>query len=847
MSQNKLLLSLGDIIRISAPTNKDINNHVFLIKYLDNDKIQLIDATSDDKIHEIELNINNGKLSDESINEIAILQKASERGFARQHKLLPETWISIYFSGKVPTVITGRVVHLEEDMIEIETYPQKKRIFIDFGYRGIPPNIPIEKITIRKSPIGLSREEEEEEETVPDLAALIKEGDEIVFGDEEEEMIQVVEVPEEERRFGIMVQSEDMLDELLARIPTQRRTSQVLNGIHMMIERFKQLRQMYSVFDEYGNPEAPLIKGANYKPLVKTLQLLNQKLSWIIPIVKNKRKLYNVQEDEEDVVSLTLAEVREAEFNIVEEYKQNNIPHDENKYVYLMNNLYPYMTPFVPPTNINKILVNKEVRSDLNVVVNNLEDFYSTVFGVERIPIVHNQRFVIEVYTRGLTKLDTIRESITKTTIERRELTENNTIAILSFLTFPMMMVEYSKIYLPNSSILLRTELAHVPMSYDLLLHKHSTILSQAAENHDNFLRNMKEIIYDSAEIPSEEKYRLFLDAFVPQTRVLFNDYKQYIHNPGSYITIIDKLEPFMIYPNDISFKQYADIVTFLDKTNTKIKKEVISENHKNERYQNLNYGITLHLSPLFSQLNTEYHLGNKMPTEQIYNMLSLDGARAFTISLALKDINLHGYLEIDETVERELENISQKLMTQKNTCREYVLTKRYIELDELTDDNDKDIFYDKQYDITRYSILDEFKNKRLNREEFNAFLIEHLQNNIGMSLGNAEREAEALQTGKRKVVEGEYAMLALEGDIFKYYKRVNNRWVLDEELADREWTDIFCNLQRKCLKVNNECNDNNINETLIKKNVLEEIVSHFENENKLSKETIRSKINRRI
>ena len=109
-------------------------------------------------------------------------------------------------------------------MIEIETYPQKKRIFIDFGYKGIPQNIPIEKITIRKSPIGLSREEEEED-------------DEIIFGDEEEEMIQVVEVPEEERRFGITVQSEDMLDELLAHIPTQRRTPQVLNGIHMMIER----------------------------------------------------------------------------------------------------------------------------------------------------------------------------------------------------------------------------------------------------------------------------------------------------------------------------------------------------------------------------------------------------------------------------------------------------------------------------------------------------------------------------------------------------------------------------------------------------------------------------------
>ena len=85
--------------------------------------------------------------------------------------------------------------------------------------------------------------------------------------------------------------------------------------------------------------------------------------------------------------------------------------------------------------------------------------------------------------------------------------------------------------------------------------------------------------------------------------------------------------------------------------------------------------------------------------------------------------------------------------------------------------------------------------------------------------------------------------MLVLEDDIFKYYKRVNNRWELSEELEGRDWTDIFCNLQRKCLRVNNECNDNTINESLIKKNALEEILSHYENENKLSKERLEQKL----
>ena len=225
------------------------------------------------------MSIKDGKLSDESITEISILSHSPETGFARQHQLLPETWVDIYFGGTIPFALVGKIVTLEEGMIEIETYPDKQNMFIDFAYKGIPINLPITSINIRESPIKkLSPSLEGEEDpllekevgmiTGADLQALIKEGDEIVFG-EEELMIQVVEVPEEERRFGISHQSEGLLDELLAGIPTNQRTNQVLNNIHLMIERFKQLRNIYSEFDEYGNPERPFIKGEIYKPLVE--------------------------------------------------------------------------------------------------------------------------------------------------------------------------------------------------------------------------------------------------------------------------------------------------------------------------------------------------------------------------------------------------------------------------------------------------------------------------------------------------------------------------------------------------------------------------------------------------
>ncbi len=64
-------------------------------------------------------------------------------------------------------------------------------------------------------------------------------------------MTQMVDVPEEERIYGITQQSEDMLDEFLASIPTSARTNKGMNNIHLMIERFQQLRKIYSIFYEY--------------------------------------------------------------------------------------------------------------------------------------------------------------------------------------------------------------------------------------------------------------------------------------------------------------------------------------------------------------------------------------------------------------------------------------------------------------------------------------------------------------------------------------------------------------------------------------------------------------------
>ena len=45
-------------------------------------------------------------------------------------------------------------------MIEIKTYPDNEVIYLDFAYKGLPEDLPIEKIELREKPSSLVIEED---------------------------------------------------------------------------------------------------------------------------------------------------------------------------------------------------------------------------------------------------------------------------------------------------------------------------------------------------------------------------------------------------------------------------------------------------------------------------------------------------------------------------------------------------------------------------------------------------------------------------------------------------------------------------------------------------------------
>ena len=95
--QEDFYLELGDIIKINAPDNSDLDDKTFYIDYLDENRATIIDP---DTLGEFVLDILDGQFTDESIKSIEILSRPEEVGYARQNGLTTGAWISIQFGGE---------------------------------------------------------------------------------------------------------------------------------------------------------------------------------------------------------------------------------------------------------------------------------------------------------------------------------------------------------------------------------------------------------------------------------------------------------------------------------------------------------------------------------------------------------------------------------------------------------------------------------------------------------------------------------------------------------------------------------------------------------------------------
>jgi len=925
-----LELQLGDVIQFVDPLNELLNDQIFIIDYIDKSKMFLINTES---LNQTRLSISqDGIIGNGTIQKIAILSRSDSPSYAKQNGLLPGKWINIHFGGDYPTIITGEITNLENDMIEIKTIDDDI-IYLNFDYKGIPEDLPIESIEIREKPSepltqGVLEGEQEEEQhqeqlEIPQLEVqprfvepekiqlnipvsnikdqireFIIKADQVKFGNEDYgPIIQYIDVESRSKRYSLEAQVSDLLDELLSTIPNAERTPRVLNNIHIMIERFKQLRENFSTFDQYGNIETPLVKSANYKPIIHYFNDFNVNLYWILPVVKNIKKIYNVDhidDENTDIVNIDLDTNLENIRELIENYKSNSLPVEQNKYAALYSDLNTYLTPYelVGEENNTGIINEKSIHNNINSIVDNLEEMYSSIFHNNS---VRSRRFVIQKYNTALTKLDTIDATSSKLITVRTGITNNDIMSIKSFITLPEPVIRFSKINLPGTNILDKANLNLFFLNYWQLLKKKTnvhTIFIDSFEKElefnnegQDFANNIKNFVLNLSEEELNGKSRIelydnFVKQIVPKIKVLFNIMKKYITGKLSIVDVIGYLEPFLIYTDDLTFMQYKEIVGFIDEQISRYNKDFIEKSRIFRALVNLSKKshipfISSNALSIIGLLDKKYReevfeegydINNSdftFTNSEILRKITIkDYTKLYTTAISVQNIPLMFPSEFSSLFEDEKNKLDGKLKKEedKDTCKTVIISKYYTSIEQLNSDNNKTIYFDKKYDKTNYGLLEDNYSKEvltMSPEDLSNFIAKDLMIRKKMTETDAEYLASTLVDGHKKVIDGQFAILYKGykenmADELDFYIRKNNKWEIDKDVnkedINSDESAILCDIQKQCIsipdKIDDKCESLQVNELSLQSKLIKDVISEFDTKYKITKEQLREKIN---
>ena len=519
--------------------------------------------------------------------------------------MLPGTWINIYFGGEIPAIITGKITNLEQDMIEVKT-TDGDTIFINFAYKGIPEDLPIETFEIRPEIEDTKEKEMTAEELVKDgdeeeraeefeeiEAKAVKENikrmyfdiNDIEFGDTIK-VEEYVTIDKDKYRYNIDSQTNDLLEEMISTIPFHKRTNSVLNSIHIMITRFLQLRDISSTVDINSNVTGVIKRTSEDRPLAEYLSEFKNRLFWIMMVAKNVKKIYPADQKAgfrryDDYETIDLNEDLEEMSSL---YITRRSSRNEKYSSFTYKSFEKYMTPFYPvnPDKANDVfaqpnglIIEGNVEDNINAIVDNLGDLYSTVVDNAELT---NRRFIIQRYNLSLEKLHAESFKGQKLIAHRVKVAPNDPISINSIITLPEAAVRFSQVNLPGSNLLVKANLNQRFLNYWQLLKQNTNATKITIDGLDNeleyddanFVDNIKQYMLDLSEYEKPEEltnldiYKIFLRTIIPKTRVLFSLVKKYIKGRLSLVDVVSYLEPFMVYPIDLTYMQYKEINSFI-------------------------------------------------------------------------------------------------------------------------------------------------------------------------------------------------------------------------------------------------------------------------------------------
>ena len=856
-------IELGDVILIHASRNTNVDQQIYYVYYIDDNKVKLLNTSTKQLL---QLNID-GYVADESITSIDLLSRSEVAGFARQHKLQPPQWIDVHFNGDVPVIISGEITNLEEDMIEITTYPGMRVIYVDFAYQGLPESLPIEKIVLRERPKSINtslrsildgtteitREEAESEPTVeydemdgqmivtiPENATPNPSPEEVI----EEYLRSDIEIPsadgedddgeldalnmfiavnESDRRYSEEIQVADLLGELVSKLSMEMRTPIAMKNIHKFVTRFKELRTVFSVFDENGDVIMPKVTNALHKPIIDHVMNIDRDIKWLLPVTQERNELMSVT-----------TEKYEDSYNEAPTHIETDMPifvnglqsaqHNDNKYDAMMNNVDTYLTPITVLEKTPEVYIHDvDAKLPTEFIVSNDEDYHMDT-SISASGPEHKSgkyRFVTRRYINGSSRL-VLDETTRRRAFQRRQIGSSDKANIRSIIMLPRSVLIQSQTNSPSANMYLKSKLSEVPVYKFQIFRQKTRIAVREVENineeivyEDAFVgldpenqktaikkgeSFMKEPVHytiaDDNATPNEESFRQFLNAVVPRTRTLIRWMRDSVSHLYSFADIIATLEPFLVESENVTFQHWKEIRKYLVE---KIRKYVGTLSTSRKEFGAIKAIKGANANPpnrilsslkekkefdayfldLYNFAKSNVDQEKSKPTlpdmstssETLHTLLTLDGAEAYS---AILNLYLLEYLTIPESVVgmMKMPDIkSDESTAMRNAeCERRFIAKKYKSVAELRkDDNTSDVFYDKEYDDTPYHLVDKYKDEKKRfrgEEEFREFFTETLIQKHDCPAHLALPLANTILAKKKRVNAGEYAILEIRPTI---------------------------------------------------------------------------------
>ena len=862
-------LQLGDIVRIIA-NDPVLNEQIFYIHYYDpNDFMTFINVSS---MESFIIRLKNGKLLDSNIQSIILLSRSLLKGFSRQNGLLPNTWVDLEFSGDLRSVVIAQITRLEEDMIELTTFPDNHVIYIDFAYKGIPKNIPLKKICFCKQPASyahslLSLEPEEEEEDLEEVNVEFTAQGEMIYdlpinglkideGHKKKMHLEFTknmnEIQEDDYigeiesvYYGLDAQLNFLMDDFLSTLPDERRTKEAMRKIYIHLNRFTELREIYSTKNSYGQINGFRTRDVrNYKPLVDHLYSLQDKINWLKPVANMRNHVYadhsqGFDPSQSKYNDISIHDIHDEIINEIATEKslfwENNAPSpDVIKYEHMYKTLgQRYYTPFSPsPLTVFEPLAKQiSTVADIDVFIgSNNSMFSSSVYGDNKSSAILRKTLNVKRITAPIT----YSHYLTKKGNEMISLMDGDTIDLQT--SFIMLPTEIMKDNTHLTSNVLQRTKYRVPYFQNLVrttsVIKRSIDLLKENDEIYPIQNKIQEITLKSQENEvhnsniSHPLYNAFLQKLIPNTFSLIEHFYKENANKLNMSDYLETLSPYRVGEESLSFSSQQKIGRHILQN---IKNYMADYLERKEAYTN--YALYKYQIPfskedigeinlpfldkyLFSMRNRkgvadDFKKMYKMPFNPNHyfgHVLNTDNGSTFALWMLLLNVELITPVNMIEPF------VDPK--TFYDSSRK-TIAKKYNSLQEMQEDNDKrDLKFDKEYDVTDYDVLKKYRKEKskFTPEQFATFLQQQLSHVYGCSLDNTKELADDILLGYKLVKEGDYAVLqinpklppgieecsftAKEKDeiaievnvrkIKKFFCRINHVWVYDPDADDQ-------------------------------------------------------------